>query len=368
MLHTPPDQPIAPSLATPNFTKIARPENDALFGPLGLRAGWGILLFFVLSVVLVVLLFISLFKVTGRMGPLLRERSIQHQAQRQAKAKHQPIPHAPLQIPSTLLAECAEAGAVLGAALALSFIERRRFGNYGLLLRRLRDVLPGAVVGLLSISLLVGILRALHLLVFDGRLLHGGAVVRYGAGWLGVFVLVGVFEEFFFRGYIQFTLMRGLLDLGARLSPAQPQRAAFWLAALIWSLLFCLTHVNNAGEDPMGIAMVFAAGILFSYALWRTGSLWWGIGFHMTWDWGQSFLFGVPDSGNLSAGRLFATHAAGHPLLSGGPAGPEGSVLVLPVLLLVAGVIRLHRQAPQPAVEPTASPLPLTHAAGSTIS
>ena len=94
------------------------------------------------------------------------------------------------------------------------------------------------------------------------------------------------------------------------------------------------------------------AGILFSYALWHTGSLWWGVGFHMAWDWGQSFLFGVPDSGALSAGRLFATHAAGRTLLSGGVDGPEGSLLLIPVFLLMFLAIRMQPRGAQPPVEP----------------
>lgn len=107
-------------------------------------------------------------------------------------------------------------------------------------------------------------------------------------------------------------------------------------------------------KDPVGLLNVFITGILFSYALWRTGSLWWGIGMHMTWDWSQSFLYGVPDSGLLSIGRLFQTHPTGNPLLSGGPAGPEGSLLAWPVLLLLFLAIRLQPQGTQPPVEPEA--------------
>jgi hypothetical protein len=174
--------------------------------------------------------------------------------------------------------------------------------------------------------------------------------------WLVAFILVGLFEEFLFRGYLQFTLMRGLLGLGARVSPERAQKAAFWMAALLWSLLFFATHMTNGGETPAGLLAVFFAGVLFSYALWRTGSLWWGIGFHMTWDWAQSFLFGVPDSGTLSGNRLFATHPAGTVWLSGGIVGPEGSVLVLLVFGLVFLVLRRYPQAEQPSVEPLSLP------------
>lgn len=365
MPSTQPDEPVIPALATPSFAQEMQPATDALRGPYGLRAGWGLLLFFVLTALLGFMLFVGLFKATGKLAPFLAESAQARAAAAHAKALHQPAQAPPIGVSSTALSEVAEAGAVLLAAFGLSFLEGRRFSAYGLGRRYLKDLLPGSLCGLVAISVLVALLRALHLLVFDGRLLNGANVLRYGAEWLAAFVLVGIFEEFFFRGYIQFTLMRGLLGVGARLSAAHAQRAAFWMAAVVWSLLFSLTHLGNTGEDPFGIVMVFVAGILFSYALWKTGSLWWGVGFHLTWDWGQSFLFGVPDSGGLSAGRLFATHATGNPLLSGGLTGPEGSVFVFPVLMLVALVLRFHPRRALPPVEPESlSLVPHTPAPG----
>ncbi|HLI78133.1 MAG TPA: CPBP family intramembrane glutamic endopeptidase [Acidobacteriaceae bacterium] len=346
-----PDEPLIAALRTPEFAQSNTPEENVLNGPLGLRAGWGLLFFFVLAVVFFFLLFAGLFQATGRMAEFRHDSKVARGAETAAKAAHRPFVPPPAKVSLTFLAEASEGGAVLLATFALCFVEKRRFRVYGLEPRYVWDALPGAFWGLVSLAVLVGLLRGLHLLVFDGQMLHGALAWRYGVEWLVVFALVGVFEEFFFRGYIQFTLMRGLLGLGARVSPGNPQRGAFWMAAVIWSLLFCLTHLSNAGEDPVGLVMVFVAGILFSYALWRTGSLWWGIGFHMTWDWAQSFLFGVPDSGMVSAGRLFATHAVGNRLLSGGTTGPEGSVYVLPVLLLVGVVLRMHKQRPQPPVE-----------------
>ncbi len=352
-----PDEPLLAALRTPTFAQPPQPRNDALTGPLGLRAGWGILLFVSLTTLLFFILFAGLFKGTGRMPEYHRATQEAQEASEHAKATRTPV-KAPPQRPSfVFLTESAETGAVLLAALGVSLLEKRRFAAYGLRTRYLLDLLPGAAWGLLLIALLVGLLRGLHLLVFDHRLLFGQLALRYGAEWLGTFVLVGLFEEFLFRGYIQFTLTRGLLALGARVSPQHARRAAFWAAAILFSLLFSLTHLGNAGEDPVGLIMVFGAGILFSYALWRTGSLWWGIGFHVTWDWGQSFLFGVPDSGMLSAGRLFATHAVGRTVLSGGSTGPEGSIYVLPVLLLAALAIRLQPQRDQPPVEPASLPL-----------
>ena len=346
------DEPLTAALASPTFAQPPEHKNHVLQGPLGLRAGWGILVFFLLTFLFGFALVIGLFKASGHAAQYQRETQQGKMAIQRAKAAHQEPPPQMLRVSAAALQEAGTTGAVLLAGFVLSLLERRRFGVYGLGTRHLRDVLPGAAVGLAAMGLLIGVLKASHLLVFEGRLLTGPAVVRFGLEWLAVFVLVGLFEEFVFRGYIQYTLTRGLLGLGARLSPEHARAAAFWMAALLWSLLFSATHLSNAGEDPMGLVMVFVAGILFSYALWRTGSLWWGVGFHMTWDWSQNFLFGVPDSGMVSMGRLFSTHAQGRTLFSGGSVGPEGSVFVIPVLLLVAVVIRLHPQRAQPPLEP----------------
>jgi len=115
----------------------------------------------------------------------------------------------------------------------------------------------------------------------------------------------------------------------------------------------------NGGENVIGILQVFFIGMVFSYALWRTGSLWWGIGFHAVWDWSQSFLFGVADSGNVSVGRLLSTHPVGKPLLSGGSDGPEGSLFSVIFVFLTLFVIRFttrpgahHSPEPMPVQNP----------------
>jgi hypothetical protein len=69
--------------------------------------------------------------------------------------------------------------------------------------------------------------------------------------------------------------------------------------------------------------------------------LWWAIGFHASWDWAQSYLYGVADSGTMVNNHLLLTHPTGRPLMSGGFTGPEGSIYVLAVLLLVTIIVFL---------------------------
>jgi hypothetical protein len=76
---------------------------------------------------------------------------------------------------------------------------------------------------------------------------------------------------------------------------------------------------------------VIVHGLFYCLLLRLSGSLWLGIGFHAAWNWAQSYLYGTAQSGHLMQGHLFVARARGDALFSGGSAGPEGSLLGLPV-------------------------------------
>ena len=330
------------------------PQPYGVFlGPFGLRAGWGMAIFFIACFLIIAVSSVAGLAATGHLKEIMN-------AQIQAKT-HPGAPKPALHIDFTPAMTLVTDGLqFLGMAFVcwvFSRAERRNFASYGIGRNRVRDFLPGAFWGLVMLSLLVFILHALHLLYFDARLVSGGTLVAYAIKWLLAFLMVGFAEEYMLRGYMQFTLTRGVYGLAERIAPQNPRAAAFWIAAVIMSLLFGALHLGNKGENLLGIGQVVLVGLVFSYALWRTGSLWWSIGFHMAWDWAQSFLYGVADSGNISVGRLFQTHIAGKPLLSGGADGPEGSVLCIPIMLLILLIIRFTTSpGSQPPLEQNTEP------------
>jgi uncharacterized protein len=205
---------------------------------------------------------------------------------------------------------------------ALALIERKSLFAYGFQgTHRAVRFFSGLVWGFVVISTLVLALWKSGLLVFDGQMLHGPSLLKYAAAWGFMFLLVGLCEESLLRGYVQYTMTRGI---------------GFWWGALIFSFLFGFSHSSNPGETPVGLFSAGAIGLVFCLSIWYTGSLWWAVGFHAAWDWGESYFYGTSDSGLLVRGHLLGEHPVGKILWSGGLTGPEGSLLIVPLLLIAA--------------------------------
>ena len=202
---------------------------------------------------------------------------------------------------------------IFAAAVIMARIERRSAGVYGLPLRDAFGKLfwQGCVIGLVEVSVLIGLIAAFGGYSFGGLAVHGGELLRWGLLWAVFFVLVGLFEEFLFRGYTQYTLGDGI---------------GFWPAAVVLSCSFGAVHLGNPGEGWVGAAGVAAIGLVFAFALRRTGNLWLVVGWHASFDFGETFLYSVPNSGIVFQGHLSNASLHGAKWLTGGTVGPEGSV------------------------------------------
>jgi hypothetical protein len=130
-----------------------------------------------------------------------------------------------------------------------------------------------------------------------------------------------------------------------------PGSWSFWTSAVLFSIVFAAAHLANSGEKKFGIIMVFIDGMSMCFSLWRTGDLWFAIGNHAAWDWGETFLFGTPNSGLHGQNALMNPAFHGPTLLAGGTDGPEGSVLVLlSEALIVVLVAIIYRQPKFPLI------------------
>lgn len=218
-------------------------------------------------------------------------------------------------------------------AFLLARIEHRSVDDYGLPRKQAFGKLfwVGGLWGLAAITLLLLAMWAVGAFSFGYLSLHGARILKFAVFWGVFFVLVGVFEEFVLRGYLLFSITRTI---------------GFWPAAALLSCAFGAIHLNNAGEGPVGALGAAAIGFFFCLTLRRTGNLWFAVGFHASWDWGETYVFGVPNSGTSAPGHLLSSSFAGKEWLTGGTVGPEGSVLCFALLILLWVVFdRIHPTA-----------------------
>ena len=232
------------------------------------------------------------------------------------------------------ISEGSSLAGAFAAGIAMSQLEERSFGNYGLPLRGAFGKLfwQGTLFGLAEISAVIAVIATFGSYHFGGLAIHGVDLLRWAAFWGAFFVLVGLYEEFAFRGYVQFTLA---------------QAVGFWPAAMLLSVAFGFVHRTNPGESKMGLAGVVLTGLLWCFSLRRTGNLWFAVGMHASFDFGETFLYSVPDSGVVFPGHLSNATLAGPAWLTGGSAGPEGSVCDFAMLLIFFYVF--HRLYPSRA-------------------
>jgi membrane protease YdiL (CAAX protease family) len=341
---------------TPNPAPHPSPQHDRDFdwvfiGPHGLRAGWSILLFAALY---------YLFREV--IGTLFFATGLVHDTPADSAA-------------AVLVAELVPFFALIAAGLIMILIEDtsidRRIPSYNLVgPRRIRHFVSGLVAGFAALSLLVAALAWGGWLRFGAASQSAAQAAAIGALWAIAFLLVGSVEEGLFRCYALSTLTRGInfwwalaaqvaiclylaLNGGGNgawgvyaaaaigffpclaLHQRAAARSAFCQAAWVTSTFFGFYHTSNSGENWIGIFAASFMGFVFCLSVRLTGSAWWAIGCHAAWDWAETFFYGAADSGLQGQGHFLSANPAGNPLWSGGADGPEGSLLVLGVILLL---------------------------------
>jgi uncharacterized protein len=352
---------ISPEAPPPPTSGTPPPPHDSswlILGDHGLRCGWSALFFIVLYYLLSFLLDIIVLS----LDPSLAEN-----------------PLSPVQM---FIGESIPLSAILVAGSFMARVESRRLAEYNLIdSRPVRHFVGGLLTGFAALSALIACLAMGGWLRFGHPVLHGGSAFGYGALWGGVFLVVGLFEEGSFRCYLLYTLTRGInfwwaLSAVAGLSlllilssdpkgsggvfciaalgvvpcwllhHARVASSSFWQATWATSTGFAFFHTSNNGENAIGIFAAALVGVVFCASVRLTGSAWWAIGCHAAWDWAETYFYGTPDSGFLPQHHLLATTPTGNVLWSGGTDGPEGSLLVFPViLLLLAFLIFVFRRA-----------------------
>ena len=162
--------------------------------------------------------------------------------------------------------------------------------------------LSGNRIPELLIGLLLGFGMNGLLILF--AMLHGDVhlyfdrfeIVPFFILLLAVFIQSAA-EEIMCRGFIYQRILR-------------TYRGKFLLAALVNGVFFGLIHMTNDGATPIAIIDIIICGIQYSAIVYYFDSLWMAMGAHAGWNFTQSILAGLPNSGNVFPYSIFRLDAA----------------------------------------------------------
>ncbi len=210
--------------------------ENIFIGPNGMRAGWRLLIFIILMFACLQAEGFTLKRVPGV----------------DAWFKTQD-PHV-MTAPVMLFTEGILLLALVISTAVMTLIEKRTYADYYLPPNQFlgKRFWQGVPYGFAMLSLALGLIAALHGFSLGSVALSGADALKFGALYGIAFLMVGLFEEFSFRGYMQATLGPGI---------------GFWPAAIVLSILFGAIHLNNLGEAWFGAAMAGSFGVLASLTL-----------------------------------------------------------------------------------------------------
>ncbi len=210
--------------------------------------------------------------------------------------------------------------AAMGAAVWFwsRFVERRSLATLGLTgAQWLRKHLVGLAIGVGMMALMVMSIWLVGGYVSKDVLpaISSPASLFWIAILLPCFVFQSGVEEFIFRGWLLSTATR-----------RWNLTAGFVASSLAFTFLHFSPH-----QPVREMIFTFTFGLFACAWAWRTGSIWGVMGWHAGWNWITGVGFALPITGfdlHLPA-LLVQLTPSGPDFLTGGPDGPEGSVLTI---------------------------------------
>jgi uncharacterized protein len=224
--------------------------------------------------------------------------------------------------------------AMLSVWLAGRFLDRRPFPDFGFHLGTgwWLDLLFGMVLGALLISTIffaelglgwVEVVGVFETIGTDGSFLPSLLLP------IVLYLCVGIYEETVFRGY---QLKNGAEGLNY---PALGPRGAVLVAWVLSSVFFGLLHANNPNATVVSTLNIVLAGLMLGFGYVISGELAIPIGLHISWNFFQGAVYGLPVSGfGPFSATFIATRQTGPDLWTGGLFGPEAGLLAPVVMVL----------------------------------
>jgi membrane protease YdiL (CAAX protease family) len=234
--------------------------------------------------------------------------------------------------------------------LAGKWLDHRKFSNFGLHLNRhwWMDLLFGLGLGagLMGLVFLWEYRQGWVTVTGTFQTSVPGLALSLGLVFsITKDLCVGIYEEMVSRGYLLTNLAEGVNGV-AGLS----RRAAVGASMLLTSAIFGVLHAFNENSTVFSSANLAFIGIMFAVGYVATGELGLPIGLHMSWNFFQGTVFGLPVSGAKEGASILGIQQVGPALFTGGAFGPEAGLVgtaaaTLGIVLIVAWA-RNRRRVP----------------------
>ncbi|MCH4824408.1 CPBP family intramembrane metalloprotease [Gramella lutea] len=234
-------------------------------------------------------------------------------------------------------------GATISTFLCRKFLDKKTFKSLGLKLNKkaVRDLFFGFLLSFFMSALFFALLVGLGFIEFEGvsfqklnfnssfNFIQFMSVITIGSLSLMLLehIFVGYWEELVFRGYLFQNMIEGI-GLG--------------ISIVITCIIYGLIHFMNPNATILSSLIIVAFGFLRIYGYLSTKMLWLSMGMHIGWNFFQGPVFGFAASGHKKETLLNHNFLSGKDYLTGGEFGPEGSILIIPILILALIIMRWY--------------------------
>ena len=257
------------------------------FGDRGrLRAGWRLLLFFLLAFIATQIAGALIYPVVQTAGSLVGMRLI-------------------------LFGWVGVVGLLIAHEVLLRRVDKLPWSAAGLgrSAAQPRILVQGTLLGVMAIGIPSMILWSLGLLRAEPQ--PDGSVPGEAARALLLLAPLAFLEELTIRGY-PLTVLREVVDARA--------------AVALTSAVFGLLHVANPGSTLTAVAMTMLAGVMLGSIVIVTNSLYAATAAHLAWNWVMAGVLHVPVSGFAVPTPDYRLVDSGPDWITGGAWGPEAGI------------------------------------------
>ena len=202
---------------------------------------------------------------------------------------------------------------ILSCVVIWKIFEKKKVSGMGL--TNLKEGYKEFISGLLFGTIAISIVAIILLLMGNVRLVNSLSKPQLSVALLEgliLFIFVGFGEEILGRAYIMSVLK---------------QTRNKWLVLIISSVIFAILHLGNNGISILAFINLFLVGLLFGYMFMKSKNIWMPIGYHITRNYFQGYIWGFQVSGITTSG-LYKIENINNNIINGGLFGPEGGLIV----------------------------------------